>query len=305
VRSRGTGGVYTASHRFPFKYRPSRNPRRSMAETEQAAERLRQIPDAGPAGYDGCNNRRLDHANCGYSRCLDGGFVATIKVYRDFELRLKFRLRGENVNAGVQFRSERVPGSNEMIGYQADMGQHYWGCLYDERRHRLLAGTKGATETDSSRWLERLRDPRRRTARAVVAQRAENGRLHGARRDDSLRRASSGCKSTKAPRARHGTRTSCSKCSPTKRNRSEQSHVDPSGCCREPGPEQRDGCPRPAGRPSCVLRFVRLALVGPRSLDAGAAAAAVSRPAGRATDPRDIVHSGADRQGSMPSLANQ
>ena len=67
-------------------------------------------------------------------------YLCTTKVYRDFELRLKFRLRGENVNAGVQFRSERVPGSNEMIGYQADMGQHYWGCLYDERRHRLLAG---------------------------------------------------------------------------------------------------------------------------------------------------------------------
>jgi hypothetical protein len=111
-----------------------------LAETEQAAERLRQIPGAGTACDDGRNNRRLDHANCCYSRCLDGGFVATIKVYRDFELRLKFRLRGENVNAGVQFRSERVPGSNEMIGYQADMGQHYWGCLYDERRHRLLAG---------------------------------------------------------------------------------------------------------------------------------------------------------------------
>jgi hypothetical protein len=27
-----------------------------------------------------------------------------------------------------------------MIGYQADMGQHYWGCLYDEsRRNRVLA----------------------------------------------------------------------------------------------------------------------------------------------------------------------
>lgn len=67
-------------------------------------------------------------------------YLCTTKVYRDFEMRLKFRLRGENVNAGVQFRSERVPGSNEMIGYQADMGQHYWGCLYDERRHKLLAG---------------------------------------------------------------------------------------------------------------------------------------------------------------------
>ena len=29
----------------------------------------------------------------------------------------------------------------EMIGYQADMGQNYWGCLYDEsRRKKVLTG---------------------------------------------------------------------------------------------------------------------------------------------------------------------
>lgn len=67
-------------------------------------------------------------------------YLCTTKSYRDFELRLKFRLLGEDVNAGVQFRSQRMPGSNEMIGYQADIGQHYWGCLYDERRHKLLTG---------------------------------------------------------------------------------------------------------------------------------------------------------------------
>jgi hypothetical protein len=67
-------------------------------------------------------------------------YLCTTKTYRDFELRLKFKLVGEDVNAGVQFRSERVPKSNEMIGYQADAGQNYWGCLYDERRHKLLTG---------------------------------------------------------------------------------------------------------------------------------------------------------------------
>ena len=67
-------------------------------------------------------------------------YLCTTKSYRNFELRLKFKLLGEKVNAGVQFRSERLPNSNEMIGYQADMGQHYWGCLYDERRHKLLMG---------------------------------------------------------------------------------------------------------------------------------------------------------------------
>ena len=67
-------------------------------------------------------------------------YLCTTKTYRNFELRLKFKLLGEDVNGGVQFRSERVPKSNEMIGYQADMGQTYWGCLYDERRHKLLTG---------------------------------------------------------------------------------------------------------------------------------------------------------------------
>lgn len=67
-------------------------------------------------------------------------YLCTKREYDDFELRLKFRVLGENANAGIQIRSERVPGSNEMIGYQADVGMHYWGCLYDERRHKLLTG---------------------------------------------------------------------------------------------------------------------------------------------------------------------
>ena len=69
-------------------------------------------------------------------------YLCTKKSYENFELRLKFKILGKNTNAGIQIRSERVPGSNEMIGYQADLGQIYWGCLYDERRHKLLAGPK-------------------------------------------------------------------------------------------------------------------------------------------------------------------
>ena len=43
-------------------------------------------------------------------------------------------------NSGIQFRSKPVEGSHEVSGYQADMGQQYWGCLYDEsRRKRVLA----------------------------------------------------------------------------------------------------------------------------------------------------------------------
>jgi hypothetical protein len=68
-------------------------------------------------------------------------FLCTRQEYGDFELRLKFKLLGEGANAGVQVRSRRIPDHHEMIGYQADMGDGWWGCLYDEsRRNRILAG---------------------------------------------------------------------------------------------------------------------------------------------------------------------
>jgi hypothetical protein len=67
-------------------------------------------------------------------------YLCSEKTYTDFELRLKFKVLGEGANAGIQIRSERVPNSNEMIGYQADLGDNWWGCLYDERRHKLLTG---------------------------------------------------------------------------------------------------------------------------------------------------------------------
>lgn len=67
-------------------------------------------------------------------------FLATTKQYGDFELRLKFRVLGEGVNAGVQFRTKRIPNHHEVSGYQADIGQKYWGSLYDEsRRKKIIA----------------------------------------------------------------------------------------------------------------------------------------------------------------------
>ena len=67
-------------------------------------------------------------------------FLTSKKSYEDFVLKLKFKLLGKDPNAGVQIRSERILDHHEMIGYQADMGQNYWGCLYDEsRRRKVLA----------------------------------------------------------------------------------------------------------------------------------------------------------------------
>jgi hypothetical protein len=70
-------------------------------------------------------------------------FLCTTEEYGDFELRLKFKLLGDpaRANGGIQFRSKRIPNDHEVIGYQADMGQQYWGALYDEsRRRKTLAG---------------------------------------------------------------------------------------------------------------------------------------------------------------------
>ncbi len=66
-------------------------------------------------------------------------FLATKADYKDFILQLSFKLVNGEGNSGVQFRSVRIPGT-EMKGYQADIGQNYWGCLYDEsRRNKVLA----------------------------------------------------------------------------------------------------------------------------------------------------------------------
>lgn len=116
---------------------------------------LQQEPPAGVALFDG---KTFDgwEGNKEWFRIEDGAivggslekriprneFLCTTKTYGDFELRLKVKLLGDpaHANAGIQIRSRRIPNHHEMIGYQADVGQHYWGCLYDEsRRNRILA----------------------------------------------------------------------------------------------------------------------------------------------------------------------
>lgn len=71
-------------------------------------------------------------------------FLCTKKEFGDFELTLKAKLVGEGNNAGIQFRSSRVPNHHEVSGYQCDMGDAFgrsvWGALYDEsRRNKMLA----------------------------------------------------------------------------------------------------------------------------------------------------------------------
>ncbi len=68
-------------------------------------------------------------------------FLRTRRPYSNFVLQVSFRMidPGGQGNSGIQFRSKAVEGSHEVAGYQADIGQKYWGGLYDEsRRKRVL-----------------------------------------------------------------------------------------------------------------------------------------------------------------------
>ena len=71
-------------------------------------------------------------------------FLCTTESFRDFELILEVSLKGNGDNAGIQFRSQRIPNDHEVKGYQCDVGSAWdrpvWGGLYDEsRRRKMLA----------------------------------------------------------------------------------------------------------------------------------------------------------------------
>lgn len=82
-------------------------------------------------------------------------FLRTGESFEDFELTLEFRLLNGAGNSGVQFRSVPAAQEHELSGYQADIGEKYWGCLYDEsRRNKVLvqAPQPAIDKLDPSGW---------------------------------------------------------------------------------------------------------------------------------------------------------
>lgn len=69
-------------------------------------------------------------------------FLSTKERFGNFELMFTIRIRGAGgfINSGIQIRSERVPNSSEMSGYQVDAGPGWWGKLYDESRRNKVIG---------------------------------------------------------------------------------------------------------------------------------------------------------------------
>lgn len=61
-------------------------------------------------------------------------FVVTEKEYADFILKASVRLSPNNGNSGIQVRSQVIP--HGMKGYQVDIGDPWWGHLYQESTER-------------------------------------------------------------------------------------------------------------------------------------------------------------------------
>lgn len=64
-------------------------------------------------------------------------FLISQMVLGDFRLICEVRLQPNSENSGIQFRSKELP-EGEVKGYQADMGQGWWGKLYEEHGRAIL-----------------------------------------------------------------------------------------------------------------------------------------------------------------------
>jgi hypothetical protein len=101
-------------------------------------------------------------------------FLRTERQYTNFILKVKFKLAGTNgfINGGVQIRSQPAQKPpNEMVGYQCDLGEGWWGALYDEsRRNKVLvkpeadAVKKAIKPNDWNEYLIRANGKRIQTA---------------------------------------------------------------------------------------------------------------------------------------------
>jgi len=107
------------------------------------------------AGWEGNEDvfRIADGAIVGGSlekRVARNEFLCTKREYVDFELRAKFKILGKGANGGIQFRSKRIPDHHEVSGYQADLGDGWWGSLYDESRRNKILVRADLAEVDKA-----------------------------------------------------------------------------------------------------------------------------------------------------------
>jgi len=78
-------------------------------------------------------------------------FLISDLAVSDFRLSLEVKLVDNRGNSGIQFRSEALPGG-EVRGYQADIGQGWWGKLYEELARGMLWNEGGDSHVKPGDW---------------------------------------------------------------------------------------------------------------------------------------------------------
>jgi len=64
-------------------------------------------------------------------------YAWTKKTYKNFELHAMVKLDGQDANSGICIRIHPTDADNAP-GYQVDMGEGYWGSLWEERRKGMV-----------------------------------------------------------------------------------------------------------------------------------------------------------------------
>ena len=80
-------------------------------------------------------------------------FLVSDLLLEDFELTVEVKLIPNSENSGIQFRSVPLE-DGEMRGYQADMGQEWWGKLYEESARGMLWDKPGKQYVKTDDWNE-------------------------------------------------------------------------------------------------------------------------------------------------------
>ncbi len=79
-------------------------------------------------------------------------FLVSDLAAENFRLSFDVKLVKNEGNSGVQFRSEPMHGYNEMRGYQADIGEGWWGKLYEENGRAILSDKSGEPHLKKGEW---------------------------------------------------------------------------------------------------------------------------------------------------------
>lgn len=78
-------------------------------------------------------------------------FLYSDLIVTDFDLSLKVRMTPNNANSGIQFRSEVLPDGLAR-GYQADIGDKWWGKLYHEHGRKMLWDKDATQHVKEGEW---------------------------------------------------------------------------------------------------------------------------------------------------------